>query len=167
MNAPLIVTALLGRGDQAWLDGLRREHYPPERNQLPAHLTLFRHLPPSVAEELKHRLSTETRGTRAPPALAAGLMSLGRGVAVRIDSRPLDGIRERLVEAFAGLLMPQDAGRWRPHVTIQNKVAPSLAKALIAALSRDFRPRAVEISGLASWWHRGGAWEPHSRHMFA
>jgi len=28
-------------------------------------------------------------------------------------------------------------------------------------------PREVEIAGLASWWYRGGPWEPHSRHMFA
>jgi 2'-5' RNA ligase len=94
-------------------------------------------------------------------------MELGRGVAYRIEAPALDAIREDLVAAFAGLLMPVDAGRWRPHVTIQNKVTPVLAKTLIKALARDFAPREVEIAGLASWWYRGGPWEPHSRHMFA
>jgi hypothetical protein len=163
----LIVTALFGRQDQAWFNALRREHYPPERNVLEAHLTLFHQLPPMVAEELKHRLSVETRGVRAPRARVTGLMSLGGGVAYRIESPELTAIREGLVQAFAGMLTAQDAGRWRPHVTIQNKVRPVLAKAVLAALSRDFVPREVEVAGLASWHYRGGPWEAHSRHMFA
>ena len=146
---------------------LRRQHFPPERNQLDAHLTLFHHLPPSIAEELKRRLSEETRGVRTPKARAGGLMSLGRGVAFRIEAPELTAIRGRLAEAFAGLLTPQDAGGWRPHVTIQNKVQPNVARLLLAELQRGFAPRDVEIAGLASWWYRGGPWEPLSRHMFA
>ncbi|WP_294077664.1 2'-5' RNA ligase family protein [Sphingomonas sp.] len=165
--APIIVSALFGRRDQATFDALRRAHFPPERNVLSAHLTLFHHLPPSVEDELKHRLNTATRGVRAPTARAAGLMSLGRGVAVKIDSPGLTAIRRDLCEAFAGMLTPQDAGGWRPHVTIQNKVAPSMAKLLLAALSKEFRPHAVEIAGLGLWWYRDGPWEPVSRHMFA
>ena len=165
--APIIVTALFGRADQAWFDALRRQHFPAERNQLDAHLTLFHHLPPSAADELKHRLAGETRGVRAPVARVAGLMSLGRGVAYRLDVPELTAIRARLAEAFAGLLVPQDAGGWRPHVTVQNKVTPAVAKLLLAELSRDFRPREVDIAGLGTWWYRGGPWEPLSRHMFA
>jgi len=166
-GAPLIVTALFERSDQAWFDALRREHFPPERNQLDAHLTLFHHLPPSVAEELKQRLSAETRGVRAPVAKISGLMSLGRGVAYRVEAPALNAIRDGLCEAFHRLLVPQDAGRWRPHVTIQNKVTPSLANVLLRTLEKDFRPREVQLVGLASWWYRGGPWEAHSRHMFA
>ncbi len=165
--APIIVTALFGRQDQAWFNALRREHYPPERNVIDAHLTLFHHLPPSVVDELKHRLTQETRGVRAPKAKVTGLMSLGRGVAYRIEAPALDAIRAGLSEAFSTLLTPQDATRWRPHVTIQNKVAPSLAKFVIGQLSRDFVPREAEIAGLAAWYYRGGPWEPLSRHMFA
>ncbi|WP_375392212.1 2'-5' RNA ligase family protein, partial [uncultured Sphingomonas sp.] len=151
----------------AWLDGLRREHFPAERNQLDAHLTLFHHLPPSAVDELKHRLVEETRGVPAPHARIAGLMSLGRGVAFRIEVPELVGIRARLADAFAPMLTPQDAGGWRAHVTIQNKVAPATAKLLLAELQRGFTPRPVAIAGLATWWYRGGPWEPLSRHMFA
>ena len=146
---------------------MRREYFPPERNQLAAHLTLFHHLPPSIADELKHRLTEETRGVPAPVARAAGLMSLGRGVAFRIDAPALVAVRARLAEAFGGMLTPQDAGGWRAHVTIQNKVAPNVAKLLLTDLQRGFQPRVVEIAGLATWWYRGGPWEPLSRHMFA
>ena len=38
--APLIVSALLGGADFAWLDLLRRAHFPPERNVLAAHLAI-------------------------------------------------------------------------------------------------------------------------------
>jgi 2'-5' RNA ligase len=165
--APIIVSALFGRADQAWFDALRREHFPPERNQLDAHLTLFHHLPPSIGAELKRRLADATRGVRAPAARASGLMSLGRGVAIRVECPELTALRAELSEAFTGLLTPQDAGGWRPHVTIQNKVQPATAKLLLSALTRDFRAREVEVAGIGTWWYRGGPWEPLSRHMFA
>lgn len=165
--APLIVSALFAAGDQQWLDRLRRAHFPPERNLLPAHLTLFHHLPPSLAREAGQRLRSLTRGVRAPAAEAAGLIDLGGGVAIRIVSPGLVAIRDELAGAFAGLLTPQDAAGWRPHVTIQNKVAPAAARALRAALEQEFRPRRVAVAGLALWRYRGGPWEPVSRHMFA
>ena len=38
MAGPLIVTAELAPADFAWLNALRRQHYPAERNQLPANI---------------------------------------------------------------------------------------------------------------------------------
>jgi hypothetical protein len=166
-GAPIIVTALFGKADAAWFDALRQRHYPPERNRVAAHLTLFHHLPPSLETELKQRLSTATRGERAPLARIGGLISLGAGVAYRIESPALEDIRDSLAEAFAPMLMPQDRAGWRPHVTIQNKVLPAEAKELQRALEADFRPRPVAIAGLASWHYLGGPWSPLSRHMFA
>jgi len=65
------------------------------------------------------------------------------------------------------MLVPQDRAGWRPHVTIQNKVEPAEAKALLAELTPGFEARALKVAGLASWWYRGGPWEALSRHMFA
>ena len=149
----------MGARDFAWADGLRRAHFPPERNVVPAHVTLFHHLMPSLEVELKERLRRETRGVAAPRATVAGLMNLGRGVAFRIESPELGEVRERLADAFRGMLVPQDAGGWRPHITVQNKVEPGEAKRLHAALSEDFTPRPLAIAGLAAWWYRGGPWE--------
>ena len=162
--APLIVSALFGPADFAWLDGLRRAHFPPDRNQLQAHLTLFHHLPPSSEGELRGRLNEAARA--APPAATAvGLINLGRGVAIRIDASDLAAIRADLAEAFHGLLTPQDAAGWRAHVTIQNKVAPECARALLETLG-EIRSRPIVIAGLAVWRYRGGPWEAVSRHMF-
>jgi len=165
--APIIVTALFGPADQAFFDGERSAYFPPERNHLAAHLTMFHHLPPSLAPELRRRLVAETRGHPMPRARLADVFSLGRGVAYRIDSEELAAIRARLAAAFAGLLTPQDAGGWRAHVTVQNKVEPAAAKALLTALRDGFRPRPVAIAGLAAYWYRGGPWEMLSRHMFS
>jgi 2'-5' RNA ligase len=163
--APLIVSALLAPADFAWADSLRRAHFPPERNLLPAHLTLFHHLPPSLGPELKQRLAEAAQGG-APGARTRGLLSLGRGVAIRIDSPGLEQMRADLADAFAGMLTPQDQAGWRPHITIQNKVAPAEAKSLLTLLEKGWRDRPLGIAGLAAWHYRGGPWELLSRHMF-
>lgn len=158
MSAPIIVSAVLGAADFRWLDAQRRAHYPAERNQLGAHMTLFHHLPPSCEPELRRRLHEAcTQG--APKARIAGLISLGRGVAYRIESPDLEEIRFELAEAFHGLLTPQDSAAWRPHVTIQNKVTPEAARGLLGQLSKEFAPRRLDISGLAAWYYRNGPWE--------
>lgn len=165
MSAPIIVTALLGASDFAWADGLRRAHFPPERNQVPAHITLFHHLPPSASDELREQLKAETRG-RAPLARLSGLRHLGNGVAYQVESPELAAIRERLADHVAGLLIPQDLAPWRPHITVQNKVEAKTAKALMTELHAQFVPRPLNIAGLASWWYRGGPWELLSEHRF-
>lgn len=164
--APIIVTALLGAGDQAQFDALRRAHFPPERNHLSAHLTMFHHLMPSLLRELQHRLTMATRGVEAPAAQVIGLMSLGRGTAFKIESPGLHDIRAQLADAFALMLIPQDQVPWRPHITVQNKVAPAEAKALMTSLQERFKPHAIRIAGIGTWWYRGGPWEPIGRHMF-
>ncbi len=56
-------------------------------------------------------------------------------------------MRDQLADDFHGLLSAQDQGGWRPHVTIQNKVAPKMARVLLADLEKEFRPRALAITG--------------------
>ncbi len=164
--APIIVSVLFGSADFAHLDGLRRTHFPPERDVLPAHLTMFHHLPPSIEPELRQRLLAETRGVLAPQARMSGVFSLGRGVAIRIQSPALEDMRARLAEAFAPVLTPQDAANWRAHVTIQNKVTPEAAQMLLARMAGDFSPRPVTIAGLAVWRYLGGPWGLIDRYPF-
>lgn len=165
MTGPIIVTALFGDGDNGWLQQLRREHYPPERNRVPAHLTLFRQLPPSLEAELGQRLAA---ATAAPPprAAIAGIVDLGEGTAFRVESDGLAAIRAELADAFQGLLTRQDLTPFRPHVTIQNKVEPRDAKALQQRLRAGFAPRPLAIRALASWRYRDGPWEPLKVHAF-
>lgn len=125
---------------------------------MPAHLTLFRYLPPAMERELGRRLATATAASR-PAAIIAGILDLGSGTALRVESEALVAIREALAEAFHGLLTPQDQARWRPHVTIQNKVEAKEARALQQRLAVTFESRPLAIRGLAAWRYRGGPWE--------
>ena len=165
MAGALIITAEIAPRDFAWLDQLRRAHYPADRNRLPAHLTIFHALPPSAEGEVRSRLARFASGS-PPRASIDGLMDLGGGVAFRIVSPDLDRIREELAEHLHGLLSAQDAGGWRPHVTIQNKVPPREARALRSALERDFRPRPLAIAGLGLHRYIGGPWQKLAVYAF-
>jgi hypothetical protein len=156
---------LFGDGDNGWIQELRRAHYPLERNQVPAHLTLFHHLTPSVERELNDRLAGYAVKA-APAARITGIIDLGAGTALRVESEDLEEMRYDLAEAFIGLLTPQDRAPWRPHITIQNKVEPREAKQLQQQLRATFEPRPLRIKGLASWRYLGGPWEPIRRHVF-
>ena len=126
---------------------------------------MFHALPPSLEEEVRGQLKAHCAGPR-PAATVVGLMNLGGGVAYRVVSPDLDTIREAIADHFHGSLSAQDAGGWRAHVTIQNKVTPRDAKALFNRLERDFRPRALAIHGLALHRYLGGPWEPLGRWVF-
>ena len=165
MAGPLIVTADFAPDDFAWLEGLRRAHYPAERNRVPVHLTMFQGLPPSTVDEVKHQLAIQSAGL-PPKACVAGLMNLSGGVAFRVVSDELESIREAIADHFHGMLCAPDAAGWRPHITIQNKVPAKTAKAFLDLLARDFRPRPLGIAGLSVHRYRGGPWETVATYRF-
>lgn len=162
---PIIVTAQMGPADRRWADDLRRRYFPPERNHLAAHITLFHHLPPGMVDDVKQRLAMLVRES-APSARIDRLLNLGRGVALHVDSPQLLTIRAELADVFTGLLTPQDQASPRLHITIQNKVSPETARATLAEVARDFRPRPLSIVGLAAWHYRGGPWSPIAGYRF-
>lgn len=164
--APIIVTAALDEGAFAWFDDLRRTHFPPERNVVPAHLTLFHALPGDQEETLGETLKAAASRTQALTISVRGPWSLGRGVAYRIASPPLEALRAELANAFAPHLTRQDAAPWRPHITVQNKVDPDAAKQLLQKLQHDFEPFDIVAEGLLVWRYLGGPWEPLARLAF-
>lgn len=163
MSDPLIVTAALPPEIFGRADALRRAHFPPERNVLSAHLTLFHAIPPSCEIELRSLLSDI--GTSFPPAEARidRIISLGRGTALAVESEALMELREIIADRFAGSLTAQDSHRPRFHITIQNKVSPHDARALQAQLSPGFTPRSFTIPALEAHFYRGGPWEQAGR----
>lgn len=158
-HAPLIVTAELPADLQAWANSLRREHYPPERNRVDAHVTLFHALPPSCEAELHELLAAAVRDHAPVPARLEGVMSLGYGTALRIESPAMLALRRELADRLHGLLSVQDAPEPRLHATIQNKVSPREARALQDRLAGEIVPRGFRFAGLALHRYRGGPWE--------
>jgi len=156
---PFIVTAELPPDLLSWADGLRQQHFPPERNWLKAHVTLFHAFAPSLREELRSVLAAMA-GEYAPPAARLdGLMNLGKGTALAISSPAMLEVRERIAERFHGALTAQDSHQPRLHITIQNKVLPDAAKALQLTLAEAITARSFRFAGLGLHLYCNPHWE--------
>jgi hypothetical protein len=163
---PLILTASFDDVTQVSLDRLRARYFPPERNQLPAHLTLFHALPGEALDEVLAAVAGVC-DRAAPTAEVTGVRSLGRGAALVVDSPGLAGVRADLAGSFAGRLTRQDGQGFRPHLTVQNFVAPEVARSTVAELSGGFTPWPLGVTGLAVHRYLGGPWELLARTPFA
>jgi 2'-5' RNA ligase len=178
---PLVVTLLLEEAAQERFDRLRAEHFParplpgarPELARgggegvfrLRAHVTLFHALPGRHGDAVAADLAAAA--ARPPFAVeVTGLRLLGRGVAYTLASPQLDRLRGGLAAAWDPWLTPQDRQRHAPHVTVQNKVDPAVARALHARLSAAFEPGRVGARGLGLWRYLGGPWAPVGEYPF-
>lgn len=154
---PLILTLKLDEASFRFFDELRRRHFPPERNFLRAHLTLFHHLPDSPA--VRERIQALASGTEPFTLSVSRLLFLGRGVAYLLESNLLKQMHKELQQGWWGTLKPQDRQGLRPHVTVQNKVEPPEARALMSELEKDFKPFTATGEGLQLWAYLDGPWE--------
>jgi hypothetical protein len=157
--APFIVTAELPADIFSWANGLRAEHFPPERNFLKAHVTLFHSFAPSLREELPRFLARIAGEHAAPLAEITGLMDLGGGTALAIRSPGMLAVRERIAENFWQMLTRQDQGGKKLHITIQNKVDRKAAQALQAELAPRLKARAFAFTGLGLHRYCNPHWE--------
>jgi 2'-5' RNA ligase len=174
-SEPLVVTLLLDDEAQERFDRLRAEHFPPRPLpgahrelarggeegvfRLKAHVTLFHALPGEHLDAVRSDLVTAADRVAFDVAVT-GLRFLGRGVAFTLESAELGALRAELAAAWQPWLTPQDRQRHAPHVTVQNKVEPAVARALHDRLLADFVPHRVRARGLGLWRYLGGPWEP-------
>jgi 2'-5' RNA ligase len=163
---PLILTLKMDDPSQRWFDRLREDHFPKERNFIPAHLTLFHKLPGDRLDGISATVQDLCRERQPFPLTATGLVFMGRGVGYKLESPNLPALRKTLADEWWSLLGAQDRQGFRPHVTVQNKVPPEEARALHRDLERSFAPFEVEAEGLLLWRYLGGPWEPVETHKF-
>jgi 2'-5' RNA ligase len=161
----LVVTLLLDDDAQRRFDRLRAEHFAPERNHLSAHVTMFHALPGEHLDEVSAGLRTAA-GREPFDVEVTGLRFLGRGVAYTLRSAELADLRDGLAAAWEPWLTRQDRQRHAPHVTVQNKVEPAVARALHERLAAEFTPWSARARGLGLWRYLGGPWEAVSEHPF-
>lgn len=159
VSQPLIVTATLPPDLFSWASRLRAAHFPPQRNYLAAHVTLFHALPPVLEEEVRQVLARIAGDSKAVPAQMEGVMNLGRGTALKLASPALLALRDEMAEHFGGMLTAQDSHRPRLHITVQNKVSPAEARALQEWLAPRLVPRAFTFRELELHRYLGGPWE--------
>lgn len=155
----LILTLRMDPASAAHYTRLRRAHFPPERNWLDAHITLFHALPLTALDEVQRDLRACAATTPAFTLQVERVRFLGGGVAYDLAAAEALALRRTLAAQWAGLLGRQDS-QWRGplHVTVQNKVRPEAARALHAELARSFVPHTVQATGLDLWYYLGGPW---------
>jgi 2'-5' RNA ligase len=158
-TAPIILTLQFDERSFAFFDEQRRRYFPPERNFIPAHLTLFHALPGEHLGTIQQDVEECASNRTAFRLDVTGVRSLGRGVAYALASPELAALRRHLAKTWNDWLKPQDRQNHNPHVTVQNKVDPTQARALLEELRDRFTPFQVQAVGLELWWYRGGPWE--------
>ena len=157
--SPLVLTLKLDSIAFESLNLLRQRHFPPKRNFLLAHVTLFHALPGDQESAIRQTLQTLCQQTSKLSVRFSTLRSLGQGVAIAIESPQLIQVRNQLAQGWNAWLSAQDRQSYRPHVTIQNKVTSDEARRLYEQLSQTWQPIEGSGEGLLLWHYRGGPWE--------
>lgn len=155
-----VLTLRLDAEQHAYFENLRQRHFPLERNQIPAHLTLFHTLPdePGITSVLNFEAERQKTFVLA----VTGLRSLGKGVAYTLQSAALLALHGRLADALADHLTAQDKQKLQPHIVVQNKVTSAAALDLLMHLRQTFVPMQVQAVGMDLWHYMGGPWK-HAR----
>ena len=157
--APFVLTLEMDGEAFARFSEARRLYYAPERNLVPAHVTLFHRLPGDRQREVK-ALVKQAADAQRPMEIEVGeAEATERGVAFMLRSRRLQALRDGLAREFAPWLDENDRSGFRPHVTVQSNVAAATARQTQRALARTFRLRRMLGLGLHLWRYRNGPWE--------
>ena len=170
MSRPFILTATIPEPLRGWTEELRQAHFPPERNHLHAHVTLFHAFAPSLREELAGFLPKIVAEYAAPKGRVTGLLNLGKGTAIRLESPGLKAIRKEISEHFHGSLTEQDQHEPRLHITVQNKVSKDDARQLQATLEPQLQSwierEPFAFPGLELHLYEGGPWTKQRDYPF-
>lgn len=155
---PFILTLGLEEHLAETLNELRSRHFPPERNFIPAHVTLFHALPGEQEAALRADLDELCSSTPTFNVALPRLRGWGKGVFIEVESPELLALRQQLAFKWEAWLTSQDRQGYRPHVTVQNKVPKDEAQALYASLAPRWRQLDGRATGLNLWRYAGGLW---------
>jgi 2'-5' RNA ligase len=158
-DSPLILTLKLDPLTFEQVNNLRQQHFPADRNWIPAHITLFHALPSEQISSVSEKLLQICDQTSPFKIHFRDLRFLGKGVAVECLSPSLNQLQQDLAQSWAGWLTAQDRQTYRPHITIQNKVLPEQARQLYEQMKKVWHPFTGRGEGLLLWHYRGGPWE--------
>ncbi len=163
---PWLVTLGLDPASFDRLDALRGRYFPPGRNLVPAHVSLFHHLPGDQGPAVRAILDGVAATTAPPPLAFSAPFRLGVGFAVRVESADLGSAQARLARGFAPWLTPQDRQPYRPHATLMNKADRREAARAFAEVRDRWVPWIGAGEALLLWRYLGGPWEPAGRFPF-
>jgi 2'-5' RNA ligase len=159
ISPPLVLTLKLDRTTFEQVNALRQQYFPPERNFIPAHITLFHALPGEQEKEISQLLQTLCDQSARMALSLPALRFLGNGVAIEIDAPALVQFRQTLAENWSDWLTRQDRQGYRPHITIQNKVTAAEARRTYEELQAQWQALDGFGEGLLLWHYQGGPWQ--------
>jgi 2'-5' RNA ligase len=142
----------------AGFEALRRRYYAPERNLVPAHVTLFHRLPAERAREIKALLGQVAAGARPIEVTVGEARVLEDGVAIFLHSPRLHALHDDLADEWRPWLVDSDRRGFRPHITIQTTESAAEARRTVQALASERIPRRLRGVGLHLWRYLDGPW---------
>lgn len=157
IKPPLILTLLIDKKASLFFNALRQKHFPPSRNFIDAHLTLFHALPNEAAilfaiEEICNLQKPFMLSVEKP-------VSIGKGVAFKIESNELMQLHKKLQNTWHDFLSLQDRQKLWPHITVQNKVPVKESQELLNELKKSFTPLLALATGMQLWEYLNGPWK--------
>ncbi|WRT69890.1 uncharacterized protein IL334_006881 [Kwoniella shivajii] len=188
-QSPLILTLRLDQATHKLLTDLRSKYFPPHRNFLTAHVTLFHAIPVHRFAELDSKLKTICNERKGWDVFIGEPEKMGnRGVYLRLRERPsstTEGLRAQLladlkrgIKEDKDKLTNQDLQTMkRPHVTVLNKangdeeVEKCLAevKEVFEKMKKDGQKEGQHIgraTGFELWEYLGGPWKHLKAYSF-
>ncbi|ORY13085.1 2'-5' RNA ligase superfamily-domain-containing protein, partial [Clohesyomyces aquaticus] len=145
------------------INRLREIYFPKHLNRTPAHLTFFHALPHSQLDAIQAKLEASSAATRPFPISTGSPFRMRRGVGINLregakESRTLHA---ELKTAWLKSLSEQDAGDWRAHWTVMNKVdEDDKVHNALEELKEELEngPKEGMAVGLDLWRYQRGNW---------
>lgn len=165
-SAPFLITLGFDPATFDRLEGLRQRYFPPGRNQVPAHLSLFHQLPGPEWDAVDAELD---RAARSHPPIELRFTAprpTGRGVMLVVQAPTLVPIHGALARAFDRHLTAQDRQPYRPHVMLMNKAERADADRALHEIQAGFAPWAGTGDRLILWRYLGGPWDEAASYPF-
>lgn len=155
---PFILTLAMNEEAATFFNQQRQKYFPAHLNFLQAHLTLFHYLP-LPADEIVAQVQPIVKEVASFDMPVTDLVSLGNGVAYKLESKNLQSLHLRLQQLWKPMLKPQDLQKLWPHITVQNKVISQEANDLLVQLKTGFQAFTIKATGLSVWEYLNGPWK--------
>ena len=157
ITPPLILSQGIEKEAAIFFNSLRQKNFPPSRNYIDAHLSLFHALPNNAA--IIEYIEDVCRLQKPFSLRVEKPVSIGKGVAFKIESDELLHLHRTLQNKWFNFLSPQDRQKLWPHITVQNKVPLPEARELLNELTVSFTPYSLLATGLQLWEYLNGPWK--------
>jgi len=135
----LLLLAELPPTVRAAADRWRAVLAPPAAGRMPAHISLFRHLPGPSAAMLVADVRRLVRANRAPMLVLQPPRLWDRALVIPVCAPELLAMRDTLADWWAPMILPNEQGTPRLHITLAAGLDRKAAEAALPEVTAGFR----------------------------